>query len=75
MTPNHPPSRSGVLRIVLTYATIASLWIVLSDKVVEWLFHDFTQFSLVSALKGCFFVAVTSLLLYRLMQRLSLIHI
>ena len=71
MTPNHPPSRSGVLRIVLTYATIASLWIVLSDKVVEWLFHDFTQFSLVSALKGCFFVAVTSLLLYRLMQRMT----
>ncbi len=71
MTPNHPPSRSGVLRIVLTYATIASLWIVLSDRVVEWLFRDFTQFSLVSALKGWLFVAVTSLLLYRLMRRMT----
>ena len=70
MTRNHGPSRNGILRIVLTYTTVASLWILLSDKAVEWLFSDPAQFTLASTLKGWLFVAVTSLLLYGLLRRL-----
>ncbi|HAA05579.1 MAG TPA: hypothetical protein DCE18_19740, partial [Syntrophobacteraceae bacterium] len=60
----------GIIRVVLLYAVFASLWIVLSDKGVEWLFHDSAHIVLVGTLKGGLFVAVTSLLLYGLMRRL-----
>jgi PAS domain S-box-containing protein len=59
-----------IYRIVLIYAVFASLWILLSDKIVVWLFTDPAQISLASTLKGWLFVAVTSLLLYKLLQRL-----
>ena len=55
-------------RIVLIYAVFASLWILLSDKIVAWLFSDPAQIILASTLKGWIFVAVTSLLLYQLLQ-------
>jgi len=60
----------GALRIALTYALFAALWIVSSDTVVLWLFADAQQVAFVSTIKGWLFVAVTSLLLYWLIQRL-----
>jgi PAS domain S-box-containing protein len=67
----NPQLRSdSILKVVLIYATFASLWILVSDKVVAWLFTDPARFTLASTLKGWVFVTVTSLLLYRLMQRL-----
>ncbi len=60
-----------ILKIVLLYAAFAALWILLSDKVVEWSFHEPAQVTLVNTLKGWVFVAVTSLLLYGLMLRLT----
>lgn len=63
-------SRS-IPRVVLSYAAFAGLWILLSDIAVEWLFTDPAQITLVSTLKGGFFVAVTSLLLYGLMRRIA----
>ncbi len=58
------------LRLVITYAAFASLWILLSDNVVLWLFSDASRITFVSTLKGWLFVAVTSLLLFALVRRL-----
>ncbi|MEK6202191.1 MAG: ATP-binding protein [Desulfobulbaceae bacterium] len=59
----------GISRIVMIYTVFASLWILLSDKIVVWLFSDPAQIILASTLKGWLFVIVTSLLLYRLLGR------
>jgi two-component system NtrC family sensor kinase len=60
----------GIVRVVLLYAVFASLWILLSDRAVAWLFSDPAQIILVSTIKGWGFVVVTSTLLYALMRRL-----
>jgi two-component system sensor histidine kinase/response regulator len=67
---NPMEARGPTLRLVLSYAAFASLWILFSDQAVEWLFSDPRDIVLVSTLKGWLFVAVTSLLLYGLIQRL-----
>ena len=59
-----------ILRIVLTYAVFAVVWIFSSDTAVELLLADRAQATVVSIAKGCFFIAVTSALLYVLMRRL-----
>ncbi|WP_260293130.1 PAS domain-containing protein [Sedimenticola hydrogenitrophicus] len=64
-------SRGYILYIVLVYAIFAALWILLSDKTLEWLFQDTANLTLASTLKGWVFVVVTSLLLYGLMRRLA----
>jgi PAS domain S-box-containing protein len=61
-------TRRGVLGVVLLYASFATLWILLSDRVVEWLFKDAEAIMLASIFKGWFFVAVTSTLLYWLLR-------
>jgi len=62
----------ATLRLVLTYALFAGSWILLSDQLVSWLFHDPAQIAVVSSLKGWLFVALTSVLLYGLIQRYSM---
>ena len=62
--------RVDVLRVVLAYAGFASLWILLSDTVVGWLFSDPASIVLASTIKGWLFVVVTSSLLYVLVRRL-----
>jgi diguanylate cyclase (GGDEF)-like protein/PAS domain S-box-containing protein len=57
-------------KLVLTYAAFSFLWILLSDKAVEFLFADLNTIVLVSLLKGWLFVAITALLLYLLARRL-----
>ncbi len=52
------------------YAAFAFVWIYGSDAVVAWLFTDVHSISLASTVKGWFFVAVTSLLLFFLISRL-----
>jgi two-component system, sensor histidine kinase and response regulator len=61
---------TNVLVIVLLYAVFSSLWILLSDQVVAWLFVDPAQITLASTLKGWLFVGITTVLLYALMIRL-----
>ena len=47
------PAHSGAsLGIALAYAIFASMWILLSDNVVAWLFSDPAQITLVSTIKG-----------------------
>jgi PAS domain S-box-containing protein len=66
-----PQPAAGVVRIVLAYAVFAALWILLSDRVTGALFHEPESLTRASTLKGWFFVAVTSLLLYGLVRRLT----
>ncbi|MES2012383.1 MAG: EAL domain-containing protein [Pseudomonadota bacterium] len=61
---------TGVLRVVLIYATFSALYILLSDQAVHWLLTDPEQITLVSITKGWAFVAITSILLYGLIRRL-----
>ncbi|CAK0739383.1 two-component system, sensor histidine kinase and response regulator [Gammaproteobacteria bacterium] len=58
-----------ILTVVLFYATFAAFWILISDKAVAWLFSDPAQIALASILKDWVAVAITALMLYRLMQR------
>ena len=67
--PALPPG--GILGVVLVYAAFASLWILLSDEALGWLFKDPASITLASTLKGGLFVAITTLLLYGLMRRLT----
>jgi cytochrome b561 len=60
----------AILVIVLTYAALASVWILLSDQAMAWLFSDPEAILLTSTLKGWLFVLVTSLLLFGVLRRL-----
>ncbi|MCF8179090.1 MAG: PAS domain S-box protein, partial [Sulfuritalea sp.] len=65
-----PTSRHGaILALVLGYAVFGALWILVSDQAVEWLLRDREAIAIGNTLKGWVFIAVTSLLLYQLMQR------
>ncbi len=66
-----PSGAGAALRVVLVYATFASLWILLSDEAVAWLFTDPATMTRVSMVKGWLFVVVTALLLFGLIQRLA----
>ena len=74
--PDPPPSATppapstGVLTIVLLYAVLSGIWILFSDKAVQWLFDDPAAMTIASTLKGWLFVAVTTALLYFLIRRL-----
>ena len=63
------PARSS-LKIVGIYALFASLWILLSDKIVAWLFSDVAQVTQISTLKGLLFIALTSIFLHGLIRSL-----
>jgi PAS domain S-box-containing protein len=49
---------------VLIYAVSASVWILLTDQAVAWLFNDSALATLANTLKGWLFVAVSAPLLY-----------
>lgn len=59
----------STLGVVLMYACFAALWILLSDHLLELVLGNPDLLLLASTLKGWLFVAVTSALLYWLMQR------
>ncbi len=75
-----PPARfnaaeklpGAVIRVVLPYVILASLWILLSDQLTDLLFDDPFQIKLASMLKGWLFVVVTGALLIVLLRRLLL---
>lgn len=60
---------AGIIRIVLLYAAIASLWIAGSDWLVGLVFNDPGQLVMIGTLKGWVFVAVTALLLFVVLNR------
>ena len=57
--------------VVLAYATVAGLWILLSDRAVEWLFEDPAWRATAHTFKGALFVVVSSMVLWGLMQRMN----
>ncbi|SPF43037.1 PAS/PAC sensor hybrid histidine kinase (fragment) [Syntrophobacter sp. SbD1] len=63
-----PVSRTDGIRVVLLYGIFASLWILLSGRLVELLFHEPNRIILAGMLMGGLFVAVTCLLLHRAMR-------
>ncbi len=69
----HDPASSRshipVLTVVLAYAILSAVWILTSDRVVEWLVKDPALIVTIGTLKGWLFVAITSLLLYKLLRR------
>ncbi|NKI33735.1 HD domain-containing protein [Wenzhouxiangella sp. XN79A] len=56
------------LRIVLIYAAVGGLWIWLSDGAIESMFGTTEAITRAQNLKGWFFIAITSLLLYGLIR-------
>jgi two-component system sensor histidine kinase/response regulator len=68
--PNHKNLRQGITQVIVPYAVLASLWILISDRLTAHFFPDPITQSLVGTLKGWFFVAVTAILLGILLGRL-----
>ena len=61
-------SRGGIATVVLAYAALSALWILASDRALEWMIADPAQLVLAATLKGWLFIAITSLLLYLLLR-------
>ena len=62
--------RVHVLKVVLVYAGMASLWILGSDWLLGQLVSDPSLMARIGAFKGWFFVVVTSLILYRTLRHI-----
>ncbi|EDZ95449.1 putative diguanylate cyclase [Limnospira maxima CS-328] len=56
-------------RIVLSYAVIGAVWILISDQAIETIIGNYSQFTYLTTFKGLIFMAITSLLLYQLLQK------
>jgi hypothetical protein len=60
-----------IARMVFLYAAFGSAWILFSDRLVSLLWSDPELLVTASTLKGWFFVAVTSLLLWGVLHRFA----
>ncbi|MCC7310345.1 MAG: PAS domain S-box protein [Sulfuritalea sp.] len=57
---------TSIMTVVLGYAIFGALWILVSDRIVTWLL-DPDLIDIANTVKGWAFIAISSLLLYRLM--------
>lgn len=62
-------SNRDSLRITIIYAAVASLWILFSDSLLNFMVEDTKMILKISIFKGWFFIAFTGMLLYYLIQR------
>ena len=60
-----------IFRIVALYAAFAGLWILFSDELLRRYLHHPAYLELAQTIKGTLFVAVTSVLLYLLLKKLT----
>lgn len=74
--PPPPPDTDGYRNarsrgdcLVLAYVAVAALWILLSDRAVDWLVTDPAWQAMVGTAKGWAFVLVTALLLHHRLRR------
>jgi hypothetical protein len=67
----HTVPRIKIIKPVVVYAVLASVWIHFSDKALMQLFESSDLVELFSMLKGWLFVAVTSILLYLVLDNLQ----
>ncbi|WP_024872464.1 bifunctional diguanylate cyclase/phosphodiesterase [Tolumonas lignilytica] len=65
---NQKHRKLSSVNIVLYYALFAALWIAVSDKLLNWLITDREWLTSLSIGKGFLFVAITSFLLYLLLN-------
>ena len=56
--------------VIVPYVVLASLWVLISDRLAAELFPDPARLAVASTLKGWFFVAVTAIMLSLLLRRL-----
>lgn len=73
-TRTQKPQRNSwrlAITVTLAYASIAALWILLSDRFIYWAFKDPAAQLLAQTLKGWVFVAVTAALLFVLFKRFA----
>lgn len=66
---------SPVVRISAIYATVAALWILLSDRLLLLVTNDLERFQHLQTIKGLVFITLTTLLLYMLLRREMLVHV
>ena len=57
------------IELALAYLLVAIIWILISDRVIEWLVPDTVGAAILQSTKGLAFVALTSLLLWGLVSR------
>ena len=66
----HGPSRvPAEARIVLVFLMAATLWILLSDRVVEWIAGDLAQSTRLQTVKGMVFIGTMAAWLYFVLRR------
>ena len=59
----------SALKITLVYAAFASLWIILSDRIIAAWVDDIRTLTFLSSVKGLFYVTITSLMLFLMIRR------
>lgn len=57
--------------MVAGYAALSALWIILSDRLVTWLFPEPAVLAWAQTVKGWLFVTITAVLLYLVLRRLQ----
>jgi len=62
------PIKSAI-RLSLFYIVFGSLWIILSDAILEWLITDYQTYQTIQTYKGWLYVIITGILLYFLVLR------
>ncbi|NMC54314.1 MAG: PAS domain-containing protein [Chloroflexi bacterium] len=62
--PQHRSPFNSALRIAILYLIAASVWIVFSDRIVEWLVVDKSNLTQAQTIKGIFFIVMMSVLLF-----------
>jgi hypothetical protein len=65
---SRPASRRAAAAVTLAYAFFATLWIAASDALLGMLVEDPALRTQIGSVKGFVYVAVTSLLLYLLLD-------
>jgi diguanylate cyclase (GGDEF)-like protein/PAS domain S-box-containing protein len=61
--------------ITAIYIITSVLWILLSDYFVNYLISDTSMIAAIEVIKGCFFVAITAGLLYRLISQNAMLFV
>jgi len=65
-------SKTSSFRITMLYVSIASLWILFSDNLLNFMINDTKTALQISIFKGWFFIAFTGTMLYYLTQRYTI---
>lgn len=56
-------------KISIVYAIFGSIWIFLSDSILDFMLPDIDKYKSVQTLKGVFYIIITTLLIYFLIRR------